>query len=141
MKDRLKQAADQAGLPFADRTKTYNSRLAQELGKWAESNNRGDRFHHAAFSAYFADGINIAKIPALTDIAASIGLPREEAERVLLERTFKSEVDEDWSLSRKSGITAVPTFVMNSGRLVGAQPYEMLEELMAVKGIKKRTKG
>ena len=139
MKDRVKQAAAEAGLPFTDRTKTYNSRLAQELGKWAESSGKGDSFHHAAFSAYFAEGINIAKIPALVGIAASVGLPREEAEEVLVQRTFKDDVDEDWSLSRKNGITAVPTFVMNGGRLVGAQPYEILEELMGMKGIKKRT--
>jgi predicted DsbA family dithiol-disulfide isomerase len=138
MKDRVKQAAGEAGLPFADRTKTYNSRLAQELGKWAEQMNRGDSFHHAAFNAYFAEGINIAKIPALVEIAASVGLPREEAEDVLVKRTFKADVDEDWSLARRTGITAVPTFVMDGGRLVGAQPYEMLEELMEVKKIQKR---
>ena len=138
MRDRLKQAADEAGLPLTDRLKTYNSRLAQELGKWAESKDKGDSFHHAVFKAYFADGTNIAKIPALLDIAASVGLPREEAEAVLVKRTFKADVDEDWSLSHKNGITAVPTFVMNKDRLVGAQPYEMLEGLMDANGVKKR---
>ena len=134
----MKQAADEAGLPLIDRLKTYNSRLAQELGKWAESNDKGDSFHHAVFKAYFADGINIAKIPALMDIAASVGLPREESEAVLVERTFKAKVNEDWSLSRKNRITAVPTFVMNKDKLVGAQPYEMLERLMEANGVKKR---
>ncbi len=138
MKDRLKKAADDAGLPLGDREKTFNSRLAQELGKWAESNDKGDLFHHAAFKAFFADGINIAKIPALMDIAASVGLPREESEAVLVKRAFKADVDEDWSLSQKNGITAVPTFVMNKERLVGAQPYEMLERLMNAEGVKKR---
>jgi hypothetical protein len=33
----LKRAADKEGLPLGERKKTYNSRLAQELGKWAES--------------------------------------------------------------------------------------------------------
>lgn len=139
MRARVKQAADKAGLPFADRVKTYNSRLAQELGKWAEGKDKGDSFHHAVFKAYFADGINIAKIPALVDIAASVGLPREESEAVLFKRAFKADVDEDWSLSRKKGITAVPTFVMNKDRLVGAQPYEMLVRLMDANGVKKRT--
>ena len=139
MRDRVKQAADEAGLPFIDRLKTYNSHLAQELGKWAESNDKGDSFHHAVFKAYFADGINIAKIPALVDIAASVGLPREESEAVLVKRTYKTDVDEDWSLSHKIGITAVPTFVMNKDRLIGAQPYEMLEGLMDANGVKKRT--
>jgi predicted DsbA family dithiol-disulfide isomerase len=138
MKDRMKQAADEAGLPLGDRERTFNSRLAQELGKWAESNDKGDPFHHAVFKAFFADGINIAKIPALLDIAASVGLPREESEAVIVKRAFKAEVDEDWSLSQKNGITAVPTFVMNKDRLVGAQPYEMLEGLMEAKGVKKK---
>ena len=38
---RLKQAAQEAGLPFNDRTMTYNSRLAQELAKWAETEGSG----------------------------------------------------------------------------------------------------
>jgi predicted DsbA family dithiol-disulfide isomerase len=139
MRDRVQQAADEAGLPFVDRTKTFNSRLAQELGKWAESNDKGDPFHHAVFKAFFADGINIAKIPALLDIAASVGLPSKEAEAVLVERAFKADVDDDWSLSKKNGITAVPTFVINNNRLVGAQPYEMLKGLMEETGMKKRT--
>jgi len=139
MRDRLKQAADEAGLPFGDRLKTFNSRLAQELGKWAESKDKGDSFPHAVFEAYFADVINIAKIPVLVDIAASVGLPREESEAVLVKRSFKAEVDEDWRLSQKNGITAVPTFLMNKDRLVGAQPYEMLEGLMEANGVKGRT--
>ena len=139
MRDRMKQAADEAGLPFADRLKTYNSHLAQELGKWAESNDKGDSFHRAVFKAYFADCVNIAKIPVLVEIAESVGLPREEAESVLLKRTFKADVDEDWLVSQKNGITAVPTFVMNKDRLVGAQPYEALERIMDANGVKKRT--
>jgi predicted DsbA family dithiol-disulfide isomerase len=139
MRDRMKQAADEAGLPFADRLKTYNSRLAQELGKWAERNDKGDSFHRAVFKAYFADCINIAKIPVLVEIAESVGLSREEAESVLLKRTFKAEVDEDWLVSQKNGITAVPTFVMNKDRLVGAQSYEALERIMDANGVKKRT--
>jgi predicted DsbA family dithiol-disulfide isomerase len=139
MKERLKTAADEAGLPFGDRMKTYNSRRAQELGKWAESNDKGEAFHHAAFKAFFVDGTDIAKISKLLDIAESIGLPREEAESVLVKRSFKADVDEDWSLSRKSGITAVPTFVLNQDRLVGAQPYEELGRLMYNNMVKKRT--
>jgi predicted DsbA family dithiol-disulfide isomerase len=138
MKERMKEAAAEAGLPFGDRVKTFNSRLAQELGKWAERNDKGDSFHHAVFKAYFAEGINIAKIPALVDIAASVGLPREEAEAVLVKRTLKEDVDQDWSLSQKIGITAVPTFVINNDILVGAQPYEMLEKVMEAKDVKKR---
>jgi predicted DsbA family dithiol-disulfide isomerase len=134
----LRQTAAELGLPFGEREKTYNSRLSQELGLWAESKNKGDVFHMAAFKAYFVDGKNIAKIPVLVDLAASVGLPGEEAAAVLETRAFKAAVDADWNLSQEKGITAVPTFVMNQDKLVGAQPYEMLAKLMEAHGVKKR---
>ena len=136
----LRQKADELGLPFGDRKKTYNSRLAQELGVWAESENRGDAFHMAVFQAYFVHGENIAKIPVLLDIAASAGLSRNAARAVFSERTFKSAVDADWSLSQEKGITSVPTLVCNHDRLVGAQPYELIERIMISNGVEKRRK-
>ncbi len=104
MMARLKMVADQEGLPLGNREKTYNSRLAHEVGKWAESMGRGDEFHDAAFRAYFVDGKNIAKIPELIDLAVSLGLPGEEAREVLETRTFKEAVDSDWSRSRSIGV-------------------------------------
>jgi predicted DsbA family dithiol-disulfide isomerase len=134
---RLRKTASDLGLPIGDRQKTYNSRLAQELGLWAESKNKGDVFHMAVFKAYFVDGKNIAKIPVLVDLAASVGLSAEEAAEILATRAFRSAVDADWSLSRERGITAVPTFVMKQDKLVGAQPYDMLEKLMKANGVEK----
>jgi predicted DsbA family dithiol-disulfide isomerase len=139
MMKKLRKTADDLGLPFGEREKTYNSRLSQELGLWAESKNKGDVFHNAVFRAYFADGKNIAKLPVLLDLAESAGLSREEASAVLATRAFKAAVDADWALSREMEITAVPTFVMKQEKLVGAQPYDMLEMFMAANKIKKRS--
>ena len=109
MLERLQQVADREGLPFGRRTMTYNSRMAQELSKWAEAEGAGEKFHHAAFSAYFQRGRNIAELSVLKDLARSSGLDPEEAARVLALRTFKDAVDEDWRRSRQVGVTAVPT--------------------------------
>jgi len=138
MMTRLREVADEAGLPLGKREKTFNSRLAQELGKWAESRGKGDRFHNAVFRAYFVDGKNIGKIPLLVEIAESVSLPAEEARKVLESRTFKQAVDHDWSRSHAMGVTAVPTFFVNSQTAVGAQPYEELEQLMAASGVRRR---
>ena len=135
---RLKQAAQEAGVPFNDRTMTYNSRLAQELAKWAEREDRGDEFHRAVFRAYFVQGTNIGKVPELLDLVRSLGLPEAEAERVLRERTFKDAVDLDWARSRELGIRAVPTFVLGRQSLVGAQPYKKLTALMDTAGVRRR---
>ena len=134
----LRLQAAQLGLPFGDRTRTFNSRLAQELGLWAESLGQGENFHHAAFSIYFADGKNLAHRKVLLELAERVGLPLLEAQKVIDTRSFAEAVDRDWNDSRSKGITAVPTFVMGPHTLVGAQPYETFVELMHQCAIMKR---
>jgi len=126
----LKGVADSLGLPLGNRKKTYNSRLAQELSKWAEEDGRGDAFHMAMFKAYFVDGINLANIDLLVELAESIPLNGVAARRILEERVYQHAVDRDWQRAHALGITAVPTFLANGRRLVGAQTYEALEMLI-----------
>ncbi len=127
----LQQTADSLGLPFGvERTKTYNSRLAQELGLWAEDQKKGDQFHKAAFLAYFVEGKNLAHHSVLLSIIRSIGLSEPQARDVLTNRTYTAQVDKDWADSRFKGVTAIPTFVMGNHKLIGAQTYETLEELV-----------
>ncbi len=135
---RLKQVAEELGLPLGRRKKTYNSRLAQELAKWAESKGRGDAFHEAVFRAYFVDGKNIGKVDELVALAKSIGLSQEEARSVLELRTFKEGVDSDWLRSHALGITAVPTFLINDRVTEGFPTSEHLEEFVKACGAKKR---
>jgi len=135
----LRQAARELGLPFGERTKTYNSRLAQELAKWAELKGKGDEFHKAVFRAHFVEGRNIGKIDELALLAQSLGLRDQEAREVLMSRAFKEAVDTDWSRCHALGITAVPTFVIYHQGVVGFQPYEVLEQLLETRNIRKRT--
>ncbi len=128
---RMSQLMAAEKLPYGERTMTYNSRLAQELGKWADTRAEGDKIHDALFQAYFVNNVNLAKIDHLVALAESIGLPGEEAKQVLTQRTFRHEVDADWQRCRSLGITAVPTFMIGDQGLVGAQPYEQLEALVA----------
>ena len=130
----LKKVAAELGLPWGMRTRTYNSRRAQELGKWAEALGKGDEFHMAVFQSYFADGRNIADISVLKEIAGTIGLDGRMAEQALAERTFKEAVDRDWEYSRTCGITAVPTFMVDGQQVVGAQPYQALQDLVTAAG-------
>ena len=127
MMARLRKAAEAEGLPFGDRTMTYNSRLAQELGKWAESKGKIAAYNNAVFQAYFARGRNIGRRNVLLEATGSVGLDTNEAREILLERPYENAVDADWGRSRQMGIKAVPTFVMDDRMLVGAQPYAALE--------------
>ena len=136
--ERLNRIAEELGLPFGKREMTYNSRLAQELGKLAEEQGCGQRYHMAAFKAYFANGLNIGLQSTLLDLGASVGLSAKQVLKVIEKRTFEDAVDKDWKRSYQLGVTAVPTFMINGISLVGAQPYEKLAQLMENSGIMKR---
>jgi len=130
----MKARMDEAGLAYSARTHTYNSRLAQELGKWADTQPNGDVIHNALYKAYFVDGKNIGSPAVLLEIAEGAGLDTDQAAAVLADRTFKDAVDADWARSRQYGVTGVPTFVAGGYGVVGAQPYEVLAELMVKAG-------
>jgi predicted DsbA family dithiol-disulfide isomerase len=139
MMEQLIRTAKELDLPFGKREKTFNSRMAQELGKFAEQEGKGDDFHNSVFKAYFADGLNIGLPSTLTDLSAKIGLGSESVQEVLEKRLFKEAVDKDWTRSYQMGVTAVPTFMMNGMSLVGAQPYEKLVQMMETHRVKKRS--
>jgi predicted DsbA family dithiol-disulfide isomerase len=127
----MKENMEREGLPYnTARNMSYNSRLAQELAKWAESKDKGDAIHSALFRAYFVDVKNIGKIESLVEIARDVGLPADEATDVLLRRSFRQAVDEDWRRCAAYGVNAVPTFLAGRYMMVGAHPYESLEQLV-----------
>ena len=131
---RMKGLMDAEGLPYGRRTHTYNSRLAQELGKWADTQPGGEAIHDALYHAYFVEARNIGDPEILVEIAQSVGLPAGEARAILAERRFKEAVDADWTKSHAYGVTGVPTFVAARRGVVGAQPYEVLVELVRKAG-------
>ena len=136
---RMKTLMDGEGLPYAERSHTYNSRLAQELGSWADTVNASGAIHDALYRAYFVDRRNIGDKDALLDIAESVGLKRDDARIVLCERTFRAVVDADWARSRDYGVTGVPTFVAGRSGIVGAQPYEVIGRLLIEAGARRRS--
>lgn len=135
---RIAQLVADEGLPYGKRTMTYNSRLAQELGKWAETQPGGDAIHNALYQAYFVDNRNLAFIENLMSIVEGLKLPVDEAEQVLTQRTFREAVDSDWRRAREIGVASVPTFVVGNRGMVGAQPYDSMERFLTDAGVQPR---
>jgi len=130
MKQRMSGLMAEENLPFGNRTHTYNSRLAQELSKWGDSFPEGDALNRKLFEAYFAEGRNLAESDVLLAVAEAAGLSREAAEDVIRKRLFRNAVDADWRRAHEFGVTGVPTFVSGNRGLVGAQPYDALDQLI-----------
>ncbi|MDC1133404.1 DsbA family protein [Alphaproteobacteria bacterium] len=133
---RMKGLMEQENLPYNDRTHTYNSRLAQEVGAWAETIQPDTTIHDKFYEAYFVNGLNVGLEEVILDVVSKSNLDVNEAKSVILNRTFKSHIDKDWEKSEKYGVTGVPTFVYEGQSLVGAQPYESLERFLNHFGIK-----
>jgi predicted DsbA family dithiol-disulfide isomerase len=87
-------------------------------GTWADTLSGDGAIHDALFKAYFVDARN-----------------------VIADRRFKDAVDADWAKPRQFGVTGVPTFVAEGRGVVGAQPYEMLVQLMEAAGARPRGDG
>ena len=136
---RMKGLMEAEGLPYSERSHTYNSRLAQEIGTWAETQDGGNAIHDKFFESYFVDRRNVGDVDVIIDIVKSVGLDEIEARAVLEERRFKDAVDADWAKSHSYGVTGVPTFFSNGQGLVGAQPYESLQQLMEGAGAVRRS--
>jgi predicted DsbA family dithiol-disulfide isomerase len=135
---RMKGLMETEGLSYNDRSHTYNSRLAQEIGTWADTQAGGEAIHDKFYEAYFVNGRNVGDLYVIIDVVKSAGLDEQEARAVLDERRFKDAVDADWEKSHSYGVTGVPTFVCKGQGLVGAQPYEGLEQLMQEAGAERR---
>lgn len=127
---RLKRVAAELELPFGDRSHTYNSRRAQELGKWAEEMGQGEAFHLAIYRAYFAEGADISRPEVLARIAGSIDLDPEKAGQILQDGLYVAAVNADWQRADALAVTAVPTAVYQDRQLVGYQSYDAFHNLI-----------
>lgn len=139
MNKRLIDAAEKAGLPLGRRTSTYNTGLAHELGKWADSQGKGDAYHNAVFRAFFAEGSNIASTSVMVDLAEGIGLSGKEAKKVAETRQYRDAVEADWKRSLEVDPEYIPSLLVKGQLLVNPQEYELFEQFMVENKVARRS--
>ena len=128
---RLYQIMDSINLAYnPDRIMTYNSRLAQELGMWADTQPGGSKLHKLIFQAYFVHDRNIAQPEVLLDCVKEAGLDVEAAREVLEQRRFSNQVDQAWMSARQQQVSGVPSFVAGAYITSGYHPVEELEKFI-----------
>ena len=138
MLEHLRRNARALNMPYCERSKVFNSKLAQELGAWAESQGVGEQFHKAAFAAYFVNNENLAEKKVLLNIVGQVGLDLDEAEAVMVQRSYSVYVEKDWQRAEELGIDVVPTFVIGANKLVGAQEYRSLSKFVNQNAVAKK---
>jgi predicted DsbA family dithiol-disulfide isomerase len=120
------------GITFSrGRRRTSNSYLALQAAEFAADHGDGWRFHRAMFKAYFEDLADIGQVDTIVGVGKDAGLDAAELRAALEDGRYRELVDEGLAMSRRIGVTAIPTFVFD-GRLgmVGAQELPAFREMM-----------
>ena len=71
----------------------------------------------ALYEAHFRDGVNVADHAELAGLAGRIGLDGRRVKGFLVSDEGVAEVREQVAAARQSGISSVPTFVLENGEL------------------------
>lgn len=126
------QQAASVGLTYhMDRIIPANSFDAHRLVHFASQHGKMKEMTERLFYAHFTEGSNLQDRSLLADLAAEVGLKREEAEAVLEGDAYSSEVRADEAAANQLGIRGVPFFVLGGKYGVsGAQPLEVFTDAL-----------
>jgi predicted DsbA family dithiol-disulfide isomerase len=137
MLDRVTGIAESVGLEY-DYAHVHqtNTIKAHELLHYAKSRGRQLDMKERLLKAYFVDGRHVGRVEDLADLAAEIGLDRDEVVRVLTDERYLADVKADVAQAEAYGINGVPFFVFDekygvSGAQDPATFANVLEQLMS----------
>lgn len=134
----MREMAAAAGLSMVDNDWVSNSLPALQAAEFAREHGDFDAFHHAVFEAYWAEGKDIGKIEVLKEIAEAVGLDAEALAAAVEDGRYLDQVMADYELAQRIGFSGVPAFILGNRAIVGAQPYEVFEQVMTMLGREKR---
>lgn len=110
---------------FTDGMQMVNTFKAHQLLHWAGPEGKEHPLKMALFEAYFKDGKDVSDTETLADMAAAVGLDREEAVQVLQDGRFAEVVREEEGFWRQNGIEGVPAVIFERRHMIsGAQGAE-----------------
>ena len=127
----VKRLADEVGIKFTFSGKLPNSRLALFVSEFARKMGKFNEFHELIFDTYWKDGKDIGDLTLLLDLAGSIGLDKNELLDYIESGEPLNILKKTHSELGNIRITGVPTFIIGDRVIVGAQPYEVFQKVIA----------
>ncbi len=137
MNDHVTQLAAAEGLDYrmddVQHTKTLK---AHELLHLAKAHGRQEQMKERLLRAYFTEGRHVGRAADLADLAAEVGLDRDEVLAALESGRYADDVAADMAQARAFGINGVPFYVID-GRygVSGAQDpaifVQVLDQILA----------
>ncbi|MBY3985611.1 DsbA family oxidoreductase [Rhodococcus fascians] len=132
MLQQMTEVAAGDGLAYDfDSLQHTNTRKAHELLHFAKSKGKQVELKERLLAAYFVEGRHVGHIDGLADLAAEVGLDRNEVVEALKSEEFLPAVNADKEQAIAYGINGVPFFVID-GRfgVSGAQAPPVFADVL-----------
>ncbi|MFE4469320.1 DsbA family protein [Leifsonia sp. NPDC056824] len=135
MLERVTGIASSVGLDYDfDALQHTNTVKAHELLHFAKAQGKQLELAERLFQAYFIEGGHVGRAESLADLAASVGLSREDALAAMESGEYLEAVREDQRTAAEYGINGVPFFVIEgkygvSGAQDAATFAQVLEQV------------
>ncbi|TMD68465.1 MAG: hypothetical protein E6I84_01490 [Chloroflexi bacterium] len=135
----VNRLAAQVGLQLRLHDRLINSRPALQAAEFAREQGRFDAMHRELFRAYWEEGEDVSDGAVLREVAARTGVDVSSMEAAVAENRFGDYLDARRAEAEDLMINGIPAHVIAERYLVmGAQPYELFEQVMAKIGVSKR---
>jgi len=135
----VNRMAAAVGLELKTHERLINSRPALQAAEFARVQGHFDAMHHELFKAYWDDGRDISDIAVLREVALRAGVDVAGMESAIKENRFGDYLDARRAEAEELMINGIPAHIIADRYLVmGAQPYDLFERVMAKVGVPKR---
>lgn len=135
----VNRLAGSVGLHLLLHERLINSRPALQAAEYAREQGRFDPMHRELLKAYWDEGRDVSDMRVLRDVAARAGVDIRGMEAAVRENRFGDYLDVRRAEAEELGINGIPAHVIADRYLVmGAQPYDLFERVMAKVGVPKR---
>jgi len=127
------------GLHLTLHARLINSRPALQAAEFARGQGRFDAMHHELLKAYWDEGKDVSDLAVLGELASRADVEVAAMEAAINDDRYGDYLDARRAEAEELGINGIPAHVIADRYLVmGAQPYDLFERVMAKVGVPKR---
>ena len=135
----VNRLAAQVGLQLSLHDRLINSRPALQAAEFAREQGHFITMHHELFRAYWDEGRDVSHMSVLREVALRAGVDATGMEAAVAANRFGDYLDARRAEAEELMIDGIPAHVIADRYLVmGAQPYDIFERVMAKVGVPKR---
>jgi predicted DsbA family dithiol-disulfide isomerase len=116
-----------------------STRRALAVAEFARDQGKLHPFRAAAMEAAWRHGQDVEDPEVLALCARAAGLDPVAAVEAFDEPAYLARVMTSGAEARRHGVTGIPTVLVGERRVVGCQPFEMLEAAAVAEGAKRRS--